>query len=122
MEVRPPRDNVDRQGEPLLRSRPAEACTTLTACIANLQEGHVKPDPKHTRANFDPEVAVHEPEADLEYMGYDEVPYLSGSHLAGIYSSAECGRGLLCYPHPSCSPFPLPPMHPLPPRVLAAGL
>uniref|UniRef100_A0A061R5D3 Calcium-binding ef hand family protein isoform 1 n=1 Tax=Tetraselmis sp. GSL018 TaxID=582737 RepID=A0A061R5D3_9CHLO len=37
-----------------------------------VEKGHLKMDPKRERAMFDPEVASHEPDADLEYLGYDQ--------------------------------------------------
>jgi hypothetical protein len=45
-------------------------------------------DAKRERATFDPEVAVHEEEADLEYLGYDEVRQLArrGRYLFNIFN------------------------------------
>mmetsp|Transcript_47867 Transcript_47867/g.119854 ORF Transcript_47867/g.119854 Transcript_47867/m.119854 type:complete len:388 (-) Transcript_47867:350-1513(-) len=37
-----------------------------------LEAGHLVMDSKRERATFDPEVAVHEEDSDLEYLGYDE--------------------------------------------------
>mmetsp|Transcript_2412 Transcript_2412/g.6970 ORF Transcript_2412/g.6970 Transcript_2412/m.6970 type:complete len:382 (+) Transcript_2412:82-1227(+) len=36
------------------------------------EHGQIKANPKYERANFDPLVAAHEADADLEYLGYEQ--------------------------------------------------